>query len=71
MNKINEQSKEELLADIDKLISYGKEESTINPDLLAYLEILDLVGMKKNLLTKVGKLSEKDKDWLEQFKKYS
>jgi len=71
MNKINEQSKEELLADIDKLISYGKEESTINPDLLAYLEISDLVGMKKNLLTKVGKLSEEDKDWLEQFKKYS
>jgi len=71
MNKINEESKEELLADIDKLISYGKEESTINPDLLAYLEISDLVGMKKNLLTKVGKLSEEDKDWLEQFKKYS
>jgi len=71
MNKINKQSKEELLADIDKLISYGKEESTISPDLLAYLEISDLVSMKKNLLTKVGKLSEEDKDWLEQFKKYS
>ncbi|HIP61904.1 MAG TPA: hypothetical protein EYG98_05045 [Sulfurovum sp.] len=70
MNKTNEQSKEELLADIDKLISYGKEESTINPDLLAYLEISDLVGIRKNLLARVGKLSEEDKDWLEQFKKY-
>jgi len=70
MNKTNEQSKEELLADIDKLISYGKEESTINPDLLAYLEISDLVGIRKNLLARVGKLSEEDKDRLEQFKKY-
>ncbi len=70
MNKTNEQSKEDLLADIDKLISYGKEEPTINPDLLAYLEIGDLIGIKKKLLARVGKLSEEDKDWLEQFKRY-
>jgi len=63
-------SKEELLADIEKLIAYGREESTINPALLAYLEIDDLLSTKKKLLEKVGKLSDEDKEWLEQFKKY-
>ncbi len=66
----NEQTKEELLADIEKLISYGREEPTINPALLAYLEIDDLISTKKKLLERVGKLSDEDKAWLEQFKKY-
>lgn len=70
MNKENEHSKEELLADIEKLISYGRAEPTINPTLLAYLEIDDLISTKKKLLEKVGKLSDEDKEWLEQFKKY-
>ena len=70
MNKENEHSKEELLADIEKLIAYGREESTINPALLAYLEIDDLISTKKKLLERVGKLSEEDKEWLQQFKKY-
>ncbi len=66
----NEHSKEELLADIEELISYGREEPTINPALLAYLEIDDLISTKKKLLERVGKLSDEDKAWLEQFKKY-
>jgi len=70
MNKENEHSKEELLADIEKLISYGREEPTINPSLLAYLEIEDLVNTKTKLLERVGTLSDEDKEWLEQFKKY-
>ncbi|MFC2057316.1 hypothetical protein ACFLR6_00080 [Campylobacterota bacterium] len=70
MNKENEHSKEELLADIEKLIAYGREETTINPVLLAYLEIEDLISTKKKLLERVGKLSEEDKEWLQQFKKY-
>ena len=64
------QTKEELLADIEKLISYGREEPTINPDLLAYLEMDDLINTKQKLLERVGKLSDDDKEWLEQFKKY-
>ncbi|SFZ98989.1 hypothetical protein MNB_SV-5-903 [hydrothermal vent metagenome] len=64
------ETKEELLAEIEKLISYGREESTINPDLLKYLEIDDLISTKKKLLQRVGILSEEDKEWLEQFKKY-
>jgi len=70
MNKENEHSKEELLADIEKLIAYGREEPTINPALLAYLEIDDLIATKKKLLERVGNLSEEDKEWLQQFKKY-
>jgi len=70
MNKENKQTKEELLADIEKLIAYGREEPTISPALLAYLEIDDLISTKKKLLERVGTLSEEDKEWLQQFKKY-
>ena len=70
MNTENEHSKEKLLADIEKLIAYGRDEPTINPDLLAYLEVQDLINTKAKLLERVGKLSEDDKEWLEQFKKY-
>ena len=62
--------KEKLLEDIEKLIAYGRDEPTINPDLLAYLEVEDLINTKAKLLARVGILSEEDKDWLEQFKKY-
>ncbi|MEA1880086.1 MAG: hypothetical protein U9N11_05545 [Campylobacterota bacterium] len=71
MNIENKPSKEKLLADIEKLIAYGREEPTINPALLEYLEIEDLINTKAKLLERVGKLSEEDKEWLEQFKKYS
>jgi hypothetical protein len=70
MHTKNEHTKEELLADIEKLISYGREEPTIDPVLLAYLEIDDLISIKKKLMERVGKLSEEDRTWLEQFKKY-
>ncbi len=63
-------TKEELLTQIDKLISYGKTEPTINPDLLAYLSLEELQNIKAKLLERVNKLSEEDKAWLEQFKKY-
>jgi len=70
MNNENEENKEKLLGDIEKLISYGREEPTINPSLLAYLSTEDLINTKAKLLERVGKLSEEDKEWLEQFKKY-
>lgn len=70
MNTKNEPTKEILLADIEKLIAYGRDEPTINPALLAYLEIEDLISTKKKLLERVGILSEEDKEWLKQFKKY-
>ena len=64
------QTKEELLKEIEKLIAYGRDEPTINPDLLAYLSIEDLINTKAKLMERVGTLSEEDKAWLEQFKKY-
>jgi len=62
--------KEILLADIEKLIAYGRDESTINPALLEYLSTEDLLNTKAKLLERVGTLSDEDKVWLEQFKKY-
>ena len=70
MNIEKPQTKEELLEDIEKLIAYGRDEPTINPALLAYLELDDLINTKAKLLERVGSLSEEDKVWLEQFKKY-
>jgi hypothetical protein len=62
-------TKEELLSQIEDLISYGYE-PTINPSLLEYLSIDDLISIKNNLLSKKDKLSDEDKAWLEQFRKY-
>ena len=62
--------KEILLAEIERLIAYGRDEPTINPALLAYLSIEDLTHTKAKLLERVGTLSEEDKAWLEKFKKY-
>lgn len=63
--------KEVLLEDIEKLIAYGREDSTINPTLLEYLEVSDLTSIKAKLLQRVNNLSQDDKDWLEKFKKYN
>jgi hypothetical protein len=71
MNETEEITKEKLLADIEKLISYGREENTINPTLLAYLTIEELEGIKARLLSRVDTLSDDDKVWLEQFRKES
>jgi hypothetical protein len=65
----NDITKEELLSQIEDLISYGYE-PTINPSLLEYLSIDDLISIKNNLLSKKDKLSDEDKAWLEQFRKY-
>jgi hypothetical protein len=61
-------TKEELLSQIEDLISYGYE-PTINPSLLEYLSVDDLISIKSNLLSKKDKLSDEDKAWLEQFRK--
>jgi hypothetical protein len=63
-------TKEELLKDIEKLIAYGRDEPTINPALLKYLSVEDLVNTKAKLLERVDTLSQEDKAWLEQFKTY-
>lgn len=67
---MNEETKEILLAQIEKLIAYGSEERTINPTLLEYLSTNDLISMRNNLLERTGTLSKEDKAWLRQFKRY-
>ncbi|RLA77327.1 MAG: hypothetical protein DRG30_00495 [Epsilonproteobacteria bacterium] len=66
------QSKEALLADIEQLMQYDKnDKATINPSLLTYLDIDTLISTKKSLLKRTGTLSEEDKEWLHQFMKYN
>jgi len=68
-NPINE--KEELLKEIEALLTYKPEnKTTINPNYLEYLELEDLEKIKKGIMAKLGKLTQEDIEWLEQFKKY-
>ncbi|HIP52129.1 MAG TPA: hypothetical protein EYG94_08590 [Campylobacterales bacterium] len=63
------QTKEELLHEIEALLTYKPEnKTTINPNYLEYLELEDLESIKKGLLAKLGKLKEEDIEWLQQFK---
>jgi hypothetical protein len=66
------QTKEELLKEIEALLSYKPEEKLeINPNYLEYLELSDLESIKNGLLKKIGTLSNEDIEWLQQFKKES
>jgi hypothetical protein len=66
-----EEEKKTLLAEIETLIAYGEgDEPAINPALLAYLDLDALRSIKASLLEKRGTLSDEDKMWLQQFKRY-
>ena len=63
------QTKEELLHEIEALLTYKPEnKTTINPNYLEFLELEDLEKIKQGLLNKLGKLKEEDIEWLQQFK---
>jgi len=65
------QTKEELLHEIEALLTYKPEnKTTINPNYLEYLELEDLESIKKGLMAKIEKLTQEDIEWLEQFKRY-
>jgi len=65
------QTKEELLHEIEALLTYKPEnKTTINPNYLEYLELEDLENIKRGLMAKMGKLTQEDIEWLEQFKRY-
>jgi len=52
----NKITKEELLKEIEALLSYTPEDkTTINPNYLEYLELEDLESIKKGLIAKIGK----------------
>ena len=63
-------TKEELLHEIEALLTYKLEQATtINPNYLEYLTLEDLQSIKKSLTAKIGRLSTEDIKWLQQFKK--
>jgi len=63
--------KKQLILDIQKLLnSYdGVSQTTINPDLLEFMDEQTLVDVIDSLLTQKESEKEADTQWLEQFKK--
>jgi hypothetical protein len=68
---MSESAKEELLAEIEKLMAYGRREPTINPSLLQYLDLHALTEIRDRLRERSHTLKEEDKEWLQQFRKES
>lgn len=64
------QRKEQLIADIENLLnSYdGTRPTTINPDLLKFMDEETLVSIIDSLLNQKEQNSKSDLQWLEQFK---
>ena len=64
------QRKEQLIADIENLLnSYdGIRPTTINPDLLKFMDEETLVSIIDSLLSQKEQNSKTDLKWLEQFK---
>ncbi len=68
--KNNMQKKEQLIKDIQNLLnSYdGVRPTSINPDLLNFMDEGTLISIIDSLLTQKEQNSESDVEWLEQFK---
>jgi len=68
MNQDNKQ----LIKDIQNLLnSYNNENTTtINPDLLEFMDRGTLISIIDSLLDQKERSKELDKEWLEKFKKY-
>jgi len=65
------QDKKRLIDEIKELWkSENIEDFDIAPELLEYLELKDLEELKAKILNSKAELSEKQKDWLFQFRKY-
>jgi len=64
------EKKEQLIKDIQNLLnSYGELRPTsINPDLLNFMDENTLISIIDSLLTQKEKNSKSDVEWLEQFK---
>ncbi len=65
--------KQQLIKDIQNLLnSYSDENSTsINPDLLEFMDKDTLLSIIDSLLKQKESLLEENKEWLERFKKYN
>jgi len=65
------EDKKRLLNEIKELWSSENiEDFDISPELLEYLELKDLQELKSRILNSMQELSQEQKDWLFQFRKY-
>ena len=65
------EDKNSLLNEIKELWSSENIENfDIAPELLEYLELKDLQELKERILNSMKNLSEEQKEWLFQFRKY-
>ena len=64
--------KEQLILDIQNLLnSYdGVSKTSININLLTFMDEKDLINIIDSLLTQKESSKESDKKWLEKFKQY-
>jgi len=64
------QSKNQLIIDIQKLLNThnGISPTSINPDLLEFMDEKTLIEIIGNLLDQKEQIKEPDTEWLEQFK---
>jgi len=60
--------KEELLKEIEKLLSFDGNEVAINPDYLAYFDKEELTVILKTLQKRQDEMVERHKEWFMSFK---
>ncbi len=65
-------SKKQLIEDIQNLLNTynGLNPTTINPDLLEFMDEKTLISIVDSLLTQKEDSKETDIEWLEKFKKH-
>ncbi len=61
--------KEEILKEIEKLLSFDGNETTINPNYLQYFSKEELHSIKTELERKYEKMVEENLEWMKSFKK--
>ena len=61
--------KEEILKEIEKLLSFDGNETTINPNYLQYFSEEELLSIKTELERKYEKMVEENLEWTKSFKK--
>ncbi len=62
-------SKEQLLEEIEELLSYGMEKPDISPSLMEYLDEKTLESIRDRLAKNCNSLKEEDRIWLQRFRK--
>jgi len=61
--------KELLLKEIEKLLSFDGNETSVNPDYLQYFSLEELVSIREKLRQRHDRMVEENREWMRQFKK--